>query len=121
MARTHNPAAAKRPRERWWHPTCVRSVPSAPRGLVIRVHRGRLLPMPSSVKDLPAPAQRVARDADRTIGLSEVPRAHHLRLRDVVRRTVQQTGPHHLPAFAGNLAYNAFLASFPFLLLLLSV
>jgi membrane protein len=77
--------------------------------------------MPSSAQDLPAPAQHVARHADRTIGLSEVPRAHHLRLRDLVRLTAQQTGPHHLPAFAGNLAYNAFLASFPFLLLLLSV
>ena len=77
--------------------------------------------MPTSAQDLSAPAQRAARQADRTIGLREVPRAHHLRLRDLVRLTAQQTGPHHLPAFAGNLAYNAFLASFPFLLLLLSV
>jgi membrane protein len=77
--------------------------------------------MPSSAHDLPAPAQRLAHHADRTIGRSEVPRAHHLRLLDLVRLTAQQTGPHHLPAFAGNLAYNAFLASFPFLLVLLSV
>jgi membrane protein len=61
------------------------------------------------------------RDADRAVGQAEVPRARHLRVRDLVRLTAQQVGPHHLPAFAGNLTYNAFLASFPFLLLLLSV
>ena len=77
--------------------------------------------MPTSTEDLPGPAQQVVRDADRAIGHTEVPRARHLRLRDLVRLTAQQAGPHHLPAFAGNLTYNAFLASFPFLLFLLSV
>lgn len=77
--------------------------------------------MPASSNDVPAPAQQVIRDADRAVGHTEVPRTGHLRLRDIVRLTAQQTGPHHLPAFAGNLAYNAFLATFPFLLFLLSV
>jgi membrane protein len=77
--------------------------------------------MPSSTEDLPGPAQQVIRDADRAIGHTEIPRARHLRLRDIVRLAAQQVGPHHLPAFAGNLTYNAFLASFPFLLVLLSV
>jgi membrane protein len=77
--------------------------------------------MPNWTEDVPGPAQQVLRDADRTIGQTEVPRARHLRLRDIARLAAQQAGPHHLPAFAGNLTYNAFLASFPFLLLLLSV
>lgn len=77
--------------------------------------------MPTSTEDLPGPAQQVLRDADRAIGQTQVPRARQLRLRDIIRLAVQQAGPHHLPAFAGNLTYNAFLASFPFLLFLLSV
>jgi membrane protein len=77
--------------------------------------------MPTSTEDLPGPAQQVLRDADRAVGHTEVPRARQLRLRDLVRLAAQQAGPHHIPAFAGNLTYNAFLASFPFLLLLLSV
>jgi membrane protein len=77
--------------------------------------------MPTSTEDLPGPAQQVLQDADRAIGHTEVPRARRLRLRELVRLVAQQVGPHHLPAFAGNLTYNAFLASFPFLLLLLSV
>ena len=67
--------------------------------------------MPTSTEDLPGPAQQVLRDADRAIGQTQVPRARQLRLRDIIRLAVQQAGPHHLPAFAGNLTYNAFLAS----------
>ncbi|MCA1647723.1 MAG: YihY/virulence factor BrkB family protein [Chloroflexi bacterium] len=47
--------------------------------------------------------------------------AGHVRLGVIIRLTVQQTGPHHLSAFAGNLAYNGFLAVFPFVLFLLSI
>jgi membrane protein len=77
--------------------------------------------MPTSTEDLPGPAQQIVRDADRAIGQTKVPRARHLRLRDIARLAAQQAGPHHLPAFAGNLTYHAFLASFPFLLFVLSL
>jgi membrane protein len=65
--------------------------------------------------------KQVEAQAESRVGETTVPLAWHLHAADVMRRTLQQSGPHHLGAFAGNLAYNAFVAIFPFVLFLLSV
>jgi membrane protein len=58
---------------------------------------------------------------ERELGSARVPLARRLRVFDLIRLVAHTAGPHHLPAFAGNLAYNAFLAIVPFLLFLVSV
>jgi membrane protein len=72
-------------------------------------------------QELPPFAERVVQQAERDFGSAQVPLARRLRFFDIVRAVARAAGPHHLPAFAGNLAYNAFLAIVPFLLFLLSV
>lgn len=93
----------------------------ARRDLVMRVGRTNGPPaMPTSTNGVPAPARQVIREAGRAVGYAEAPRTGHVGLRHIVRLTAEQAGPHHVPAFARNLAYNAFLASLPLLLFLVA-
>ncbi|MBV8715356.1 MAG: YihY/virulence factor BrkB family protein, partial [Chloroflexi bacterium] len=64
---------------------------------------------------------RLVGEAELEFGQARVPLGGGLRVVDFMRAAANAVGSHHLPAFAGNLAYNAFLAIIPFLLVLVSV
>src|SRR5690349_24943920 len=66
-------------------------------------------------------ADHVVDEAERQFGNDRVPLARRLGRFDLIRGVVRAAGPHHLTAVAGNLAYNAFLAVVPFVLVLVSV
>ena len=68
-----------------------------------------------------AVAERVVDEAERQFGNERVPLSRRLGRFDLIRVVIRAAGPHHLTAVAGNLAYNAFLAIVPFVLLLVSV
>jgi membrane protein len=74
-----------------------------------------------SAPELPTAVEHVVDQAEREIGHTRVPFGGGLRILDFVRAAARAAGAHHLAAFAGNLAYNAFLAIVPFLLFLVSV
>jgi len=74
-----------------------------------------------SAQQLPPAAEDAVEQAGRELGHSQVPLGHGLRVLDLVHAAVRAAAVHHLPAFAGNLAFNAFLAIVPFLLFLVSV
>lgn len=76
--------------------------------------------MAQSAQDLPPVADHLVDEAERQLGSAPVPLGRRLRVFDLVRMVARATGPHHVTAFAGNLAYNAFLAIVPFLLFLVS-
>jgi len=77
--------------------------------------------MAQSAQQLPPAAEHAVEQAGRELGDTQVPFGAGLRILDLVHVAVRAAGVHHLPAFAGNLAYNAFLAIVPFLLFLVSV
>jgi membrane protein len=71
--------------------------------------------------DSPPISEQIVHQAERELGDARVPLTSRMRLVELVEAIAHHVGPHHLPAFAGYLAYNAFLAIIPFLLLLVSV
>jgi membrane protein len=74
-----------------------------------------------SAQELPPAAEHVVEQAEREFGHTRVPLGGGLRILDFIRAAGRAAGSHHLPAFAGNLAYNAFLTIVPFVLFLVSV
>ena len=70
---------------------------------------------------LPAAAQQAAQQVERGGNRVPIPLGRHLRLTQLIHAVVRDAGPHHLDAFAGNLAYNAFVAIIPFMLFVLLV
>lgn len=50
-----------------------------------------------------------------------IPMTHNLGMADLLKKTFAQVGPDHVSAFAGNLAYHALLAIFPFIIMMISV
>ena len=65
-----------------------------------------------------AVADHVVHTAERHLGNDDVPMSRRLGRFDLIRIVVHAIGAHHLTALSGNLAYNAFLALVPFLLVL---
>ncbi len=65
-----------------------------------------------------AAAEHVVHKAERHFGNDDIPLSRRLGRFDLVRIVIDGIGEHHLTALAGNLAYNAFLALVPFLLVL---
>ncbi len=64
-------------------------------------------------------AEDVVHQAERHFGNDDVPMSRRSLGRfDLIRIVIRASGAHHLTALAGNLAYNAFLALVPFVLVL---
>src|SRR5438874_1583493 len=77
--------------------------------------------MAQSAPDLPPVAEHVVDEAEHELDSTQVPLGRRLSLFEMVRAVALAAGSHHLSAFSGNLAYNAFLAIVPFVLVLVSV
>ncbi len=77
--------------------------------------------MAQSAQELPPAAGHVVEQAEREFGHTRVPLGGGLRILDFIGVAAHAAGSHHLPAFAGNLAYNSFVAIVPFVLFLVSV
>jgi membrane protein len=65
--------------------------------------------------------RRTARTAEEHADRIELPLVRRTTVGELVRLTARHSQQDSLPTFAGNLAYNAFLAIFPFLLFLVSI
>ena len=66
-------------------------------------------------------AEQVVDEAERQFGNDRLPLSRRLGRFNLIRVVIRAAGPHHLTTVAGNLAYNAFLAIVPFVLVLVSV
>lgn len=77
--------------------------------------------MAQPTHDSPPVQRQLVEHAERELGDARAPLTNRLSLVQLIAAIARHVGPHHLPAFAGYLAYNAFLAIIPFLLFLVSV
>ena len=59
-------------------------------------------------------------DAEDTVNDIKIPMTRNLGLADLLKKSFAQVGPDHVSAFAGNLAYHALLAIFPFIIMMIS-
>jgi membrane protein len=66
-------------------------------------------------------AQQTAEDAAGEVNKVDVPLTRRLGLADFIKLLFKEMGSDHVGAFAGNLAYNALFALFPFAIFLLSL
>jgi membrane protein len=74
-----------------------------------------------SAQQRPSAAEHAVEQAGRELSHTRVPLGDGLRILDLAHAAARAARVHHLPVFAGNLAYNAFLAIVPFLLVLVFV
>ncbi|HEX6508717.1 MAG TPA: YihY/virulence factor BrkB family protein [Chloroflexota bacterium] len=79
------------------------------------------IPGQSVIEKVRNEAQDTAEDAQRQANRVDVPLTRRLGLADFVKQLFHEIGQDHVGAFAGNLAYNALFAMFPFAIFLLSL